>query len=210
MGMDIHIDGVQGIVEVDPSTTLEETLDKVRKAVFSSRRRVVSFSLDGEELTRERQKELSKTRTAQFGRLEVATINPYEASLSVMNELLQNFEKLENAYQSAADKFREGNNEEAIKILRVCVDFWRMTFNGIEYATVLLDLKIDRMQVDGRPVNQWLQVLLDVGGRTFQAIQAGDALRMADLSQYEMKPLIPTFKRIVEEVAGAVRDASIR
>lgn len=207
--MDIHIDGVQGIVEADPGATLAETLDKVRKAVVSSRRRVVSFSLDGEDLTRDRQKELSKTRAGQFGRLEVVTINPYEASLAVMNELLQNFEKLENAYQSAADKFREGNHEDAIKILRVCVDFWRMTFNGIEYATVLLDLRIDRMNVDGRPVNEWLQVLLEVGGRTFQAIQAGDPLRMADLSQYEMKPLIPTFKRIVEAVAAAVREASV-
>lgn len=208
--MDIRIDGVQGLVEPDPGATLEETLDKVRKAVFRSRRRVVSFSLDGEELTRQRQKELSRTRAEQFGRLEVATINPYEASLAVMNELLQNFERLENAYQSVADRFREGQNEEALRILRVCVDFWRMTFNGIEYAAVLLDLKIDQMRVDGRSVAEWLQVLLDVGGRTFQSIQAGDAVRLADLSQYEMKPLIPTFRRVVEEVAGAVRRASIQ
>ncbi|HLF92959.1 MAG TPA: hypothetical protein VJB14_05835 [Planctomycetota bacterium] len=199
--MDVVIDGERGKLVPPPTATFERLFKDVRAHVFASRRIVLSMTLDGQDLSWGRQEALKPEVPKAGALLEVRTADSVQFSLETIANLTEHVGNLEQSHEQAAAKMIAGAYKDAMQLLAGCFEGWKVLVSGIRQMANLTAIDLSTLTAGKATVDQVIQETVDSLVRFKEAFDQKDVVRIGDLSQYELKPLLGSW-RLVLEVIG--------
>lgn len=199
--MDVVIDGERGKVVPEPDAPFERIFKGVRAHVFATRRIVLSMALDGQELSWGRQEALKPEVPKAGALLEVKTADSIQFSLETVANLTEHVANLEQGHEGAAAKMIAGAYKDALQLLAGCFEGWKVLVSGIRQMANLTSIDLATLTAGKATVDQVIQETLDSLVRFKEAFDQKDVVRIGDLAQYELKPLLGSW-RLVLEVIG--------
>jgi hypothetical protein len=206
--MEVVVDGTTGLGIGPDETSLKAVFESLRKSASSRRRLVVSLTLDGEVLSRERQEALAGSTAAGYSLLEVRTIDPFQISLDTLAGLRAHSENLERAHREAAELVVAGEYQKALRKFDECFHGWDILVRAVCDVGNLTSADFKTLQAGGLPVETGIRKLQDALLRFRTAFELKDVVRIADIVRHELGPLIGEWTGILEALSRHVARAS--
>lgn len=196
--MEIAVDGV--VQTVAGEATLREILDRARFNIFKANRVITAIRLDGEELTREREKATAPTPASEYGRIEFTTACPYELSIATLKEIRPTLDNLERHHLDAARLITEGKGADALKILNGCFSAWDDILMCLKNISLIAKVDLTTIDAGGGRIAARISKLGEVLRNFKAAFAAQDIVRIRDIAQYELHPLIKEWGDVIDAV----------
>lgn len=186
---------INGAETQDPSFQ-GDTLGDVLNAILESRKDsyVRRVWLDGEEVPSSTPDTL-KTSASSIGLLEL--------ELGMLKDLLANnlvnareyLERLIPGFQTAADLFRMGNEQEANK-------YYLQILDGIDWFSqvVLTIVNAQENEAEGQSLEERQKKLTELMEQMLGANQNQDWVLLADLLEYEMVPFYKDWQEVLAQI----------
>lgn len=207
--MDVFIDGVAPPREGQGAILIRDYLNGLRQDLGARGRSIISITLDRRSLSRQEQDVLT-CRLEDEGRIDILTIDPVQTSLAAVQELKVHIARLEAAHIKGAEAIRAGNYSESFQRFSECFSLWQGIIAALDviYRAMGIDpstLSLGRSSMDLR-VKALHRAL--TGFR--EAFRQADGLRVADIAEYELKPMLDDWHGIVQALEEKVRAGSGR
>lgn len=202
--MEIVVDGATGWMTPEAGTTIAAVLDSIREQALRRRRAIVSFRLDGEDLTRERQGQLAASPAATYGLLEVKTVDPFELSLNTLYGLVQHLDNMEDAHRDAADLVRAGDYGRAAEKLEACFGGWEVVVHAVRDVSRVCGARLADLKAGKGTAEQLVLRLQGHLQRFRAAFDARDVVTVADVAEHELVPAIADWKAVVQALTEFV------
>ena len=204
--MEVVVDGRKGVIDIIGSQNLLSVIDVIRKHATDRKRVITSLELDGEQLSPERQAELSLKMVAEFKILDVKTAEPHEFSISILQELKPHLDNLDKIHTEAAMHIHSGNLKSALEKLHSSFLGWRAFFSGITGIGIITNINFGSIVVDGTSINDRLQKLTALLNKFAGAFTKQDIVSMGDIAEYELKPLVYDWYSVIDNIIKVVKE----
>lgn len=195
------MDGKRGVIEAVPSRPFRALFESLQKHAGGRNRVIVSMTLDGQEISRERRAALADTFPGETGLLEVRTADSHESVLQTLEDLRRYAEQMEGMHEEAATLMRAAKDREALEKFRECFLGWVLLVSGVAEIAALTRADLRAMQAGGVTVDARVRRIQEALMRIKEAFAAKDAGRVADRVQNELRPLLQEWGVIL----GALR-----
>jgi hypothetical protein len=193
--MEVVIDGSIGLVARGP--TFRDVLDTVRREVSGRRRIVVSFSLDGEVLGRERLEALSREAPAAGALLEVRTADPFKLALETLDGLKGHLNNLEKSLDTASRQYAAGEYTKTLEKLEECFHGWEILIRAVRDVGALAAADFFNLGAEGESVDLSLRRLQAALLRFETALETKDVSRLNDIARSELLPQVIRWRSVV-------------
>jgi hypothetical protein len=193
--MEIVIDGSIGLVAHGP--TFRDVLETVRREVSGRRRIVVSFSLDGEVLGRERLETLSKEAPAAGALLEVRTADPFKLALETLTGLRGHLANLEKTLDGACRQYQAGEYTKTLEKLEECFHGWEILIRAVRDVGTLAAADFFDLATEGESVDMSIRRLQASLLRFETAIETKDVPRLNEIARTELLPQVARWRAVV-------------
>jgi hypothetical protein len=202
--MEVVVDGRSGMNAPESGTTFQSIFEQQRRAATSRRRAVVSFVLDGEALSSERQADLSGQPPGSYGLLEVRTVDPFEVSVGTLTGLLGHLRNMDKTHDEAAIFAGSGEFAKALEKFDACFQGWDILIRAVRDVASLSSADLRTLKAGGTFVQDQIRLLQDALLRFSAAFEFKDVMRVADIVQNELKPRLADWKAVVEALSQHV------
>ncbi len=202
--MEVVVDGKFGLVAPEAGTTFREVFESLRRSAATRRRVVVSFVLDGEPITAEREGVLYDQPPGDYGLLEVRTIDPLQTAfdtLAGLNGHLRNMERLHGEAGAAA---ASGEYAKALEKFDACFNAWDILLRVVRDVASLSSADFRSLRAQGETVDVRLRELQDSLLRFSAALEFKDVMRIAEILQRELATALSGWKAVVEALGQHV------
>jgi len=196
--MEVVVDGKFGVTAPDTGTTFREVFDSQRRSAATRRRIVVSFTLDGELITPEREGVLYSQPPGDFGLLEVRTIDPFQMALDTLSGLGGLLGTMERLHAEAASFTAAGEYSRALEKFDACFNAWDILLRAVRDVASLSSADFRTLKAQGETVDVRLRELQDSLLRFSAALEFKDVMRIAEIVQGELKTALSRWKSVVE------------
>lgn len=203
--MKIEADGVVIQIEITNEMLLGSLFQQLKSHISVQNKIITDLNLDGEELTQERQKELANTKAINYKSLKLATVDVNETSLRVLNDLRNQLGNLDSVLEQAHLQISRGDTQNALKTLQVCFEFWQTLLRGVDHITILKSIDLSQFVIDGEGGFAILQKLIQAFSRFNDAFKKQDIVLMADITQFELRPLVPKWEKIIDMLINKIK-----
>lgn len=210
--MEIIVDGQARPVTSGGDQRFKALFDSIAASAAASKRVVVSISLDGKILSRVRQAELGPQPTPSTGRLEIVTANPYRLSIETLDGVAGLIGQVQELHELAAQQVIAAKYQDAMKSLDQCFECWLILVNAVKDVANTVSVDLRSVKLEGEPADARVRKVQDALVKFKEAFEKKDAVRLGDIAQYELAPLLSTWKELMEAlrrhlagVAGASR-----
>ena len=197
--MQIFVDDIPDLASADPGSRLGPLLAQIRQWLNGEGLAVREWVLDGEALTSARQAELSDRPVDAFGRLDVRTSDRFELSLDLISGAQRALAALAKKHVRTAGLFQEGREAEALLALRECIDDWNGLMERTGASSAICGVPLS--ETARSRLRELAGVLAQVDG----AFRQGDALRLADLVEHDLRPRLADWETLLDGQIEAVR-----
>lgn len=177
----------------------------LRSQLGSQGRALVSVQLDGKEISRSRQDQLADQVPADSARLEIVTADPIQLSLTTLEGLSEQLPDVERLHQRCAELVIAGNYKEALKQLDECFSCWVVLVESVKDSGELLHLEFRKIPVGNATAADLILKVRDALIRFKAAFDGRDVVRIGDISQYELQPLLGEWKQFLRIVCEHAR-----
>jgi hypothetical protein len=202
--MEVVVDGKTGMNAPETGTTFQVIFEGLRKTVASRRRAIVSFILDGEVLSVERQADLAGQPPGTYGLLEVRTVDPFEFSVGTLTGLLSHLKNMERTHDEAAACVSSGEFSKALEKFDACFQGWDILIRAVRDVAGLSSADIRSLKAGASTVQDRIRALQDTLLRFSAAFEFKDVMRIAEIVQNELKPHLAEWKAVVEALSQHV------
>lgn len=206
--MEVVVDGKTGLVTPDADARFGAIFDSLRRTAASRCRVIVSFTLDGELLSRERQSGLAAETTADFSLLEVRTVDPFQVSIETLSGLLSHLGNIEKAHASAASLADEGASTQALERLDDCLHGWDILLRAVRDVGSLTSAEFRTLPVGQETVEVRLKRLQAALLKFKTAFEFENAAQVAEVAESDLRPLLPEWRGVIEVLGQFVARAS--
>jgi hypothetical protein len=203
--MNLVVDGVENPVPFEPGMPLGVVLERVDSYLSTRKRMMVSVCIDGhglspEELGRESARTVDAVQTIQVSSEPAATLA--DATLSEVEEHLP---ALSQTVKELATLFQQDKVAEGLEGCKRVTEIWMEIVARERRAAGALQLNLDELEVDGKPINEHHVELNEFLQEALQAMERSDYLLLGDLLEHELAPRLDTELEIVNELRKVVR-----
>lgn len=204
--VDIAIEGK--LEHIPEGALLGGVVDAARVNIMKSGMVITGFILDGVDLTREKEKEFREKPVENFTLLEVKAASPHELSLNTLNEIKPCLENLRQHHLRAAELVSAGNYRQSMTVLNECFAAWEDIIKGIKNVASVSKIDVIGQDFDGGRLTEKIGKLGEVLRNFQNAMATQDVVRMKDISEYEVQPLIADWNTVVDKLISAVAKKS--
>ncbi len=198
------MDGRSGMNAPESGVTFQALFESLRKAAMSRRRAVVSFTLDGEVLSVERQADLSGQAPGPYGLLEVRTVDPFDFSINTLTGLLGHLKNMGKAHEEAAIFVASGEYSKALEKFDACFQGWDILVRAVRDVASLSSADIRSLKAGGTSVQEQIRLVQDILLRFSAAFEFKDVMRVAEIVQSELKPRLGDWKAVLDALSQHV------
>ena len=182
--------------------------ESVRRTAVSRRRVIVSVVLDGEVLTPERQGLLAERASADFGLLEIKTIDPIRLSLETLTGLLGHVKNMERTQGEAATAAESGEYAKALEKFDAVFNGWDILLRAVRDVGSLSTADFREMKAGGESVEVRIRELQDALVRFSASLEYKDVPSITDIIANELNRSIGHWREIVECLSKHVAKVS--
>ena len=202
--MEVVVDGKFGLVAPETGTTFREVFDSLRRSAASRRRIVVSFTLDGEVLSAEREGVLYGQPPGEYGLLEVRTIDPFQMAQDTLAGLSGHLRNMEKLHQEAGASTASGEYSKALEKFDACFNGWDILLRAVRDVASLSSADLKTLKAGGDTVDVRIRELQDSLLRFSAALEFKDVMRIAEIVQSELGTALVRWKAVVEALGQHV------
>jgi hypothetical protein len=197
--MEVVVDGRTGMgVPDEGGVTFQALFDALRRAAARKRRVVVSWTLDGEPLTPERQADLSGQPTKAYGLLEVKTADPQEVAGPTLRGLRGHLENLARVHDEAIACMASGEYARALGKFDDCFHGWDILLRAVRDLGSLASVDFKALRSGGESLELRVRDLQESLLRFGAAVEFKDADRILSLLRDELKPQLSDWREVLE------------
>ena len=182
---------------VEPAT-VSQLLDRAKAGLVGTGRLLVSLRCDGETLSETRLESILEEPASRFGRLELYSDRPKTLVLEALTATRRSFGESFANLRETSDALATGDGPAAMSSLAVCVDAWNKAQEAIIKGGGLLGVDFESLQLDGRPVAEWLTELLERLRDLKDAVANRDHVLLADILRYEFDDVLQRWERMLD------------
>lgn len=202
--MEVVVDGRSGMNAPESGITFQALFETLRKGAMSRRRAVVSFTLDGEVLSVERQAELAGQAPGSYGLMEVRTVDPFDFSLNTLTGLVGHLKNMEKTHTEASASVEAGEFSKALEKFDACYQGWDILVRAVRDVASLSSADIRTLKAGGNSVQEQIRLLQDTLLRFSAAFEFKDVMRVAEIVQDELKPRLGDWKAVLDALSQHV------
>lgn len=192
--MEVYLDGAAVQVPEKMPETVGDLVGQVA-AEIDSKRRVIGVSLNGEDITGQRERHLEPM--PEDGKLELTTGLASALALDTLGSIEEFHAALLKELSRASDEFRMGSFEKANDVFARCMDGLQVLLNTTLSVASLLQVEVEEIQTGEQTLADNTGKISRILDELIEAQTNRDGILIADLVEYELNPLL-------EDWAGAV------
>lgn len=176
------------------------TVGQVLARLHQSNRLVLSFLIDGQAPAAG---ELAAAKLLPLANhtLYVETADLRQTAKDALAHADHQLQQADDLRHQAADLFRTGKWNEALKPLLDCMALWDKTRQAVLTVSQLFHFDLDRVRIDSRPLSQMLEEFASQLRDIQSAIGQADLVRLTDLLTYEVNQSIGWWRTCVQILA---------
>lgn len=198
--MEVVVDGRTGLSTPGGNADFRTVCESVRRAVSSRKRMVVSMILDGEVLSAERQAMLAARSAADFGLLEVRTIDPLHLSRETLAGLLAHVGNMEKTQAEAAAAAEGGEYAKALEKFDAVFNGWDILLRAVRDVGALAAVDFRSLLAGGAPVDLRIRELQDALVRFSASLEYKDVPAIAEIIGNELRKALGHWRSVVESL----------
>ncbi|MFH1418566.1 MAG: hypothetical protein ABII12_09820 [Planctomycetota bacterium] len=195
--MTVYLDD-SALDSTDESATLAQTIDIAKAKLVGSDGMIVGVRCDGEDIPPDRLDEVLPQPLSRYGRVDLLSACPREVVVAALRDVRTALEETFVGVKSSAEALAGGHVSKAMQSLSECLSVWGRAHASVMESCSLLGLRLDDMQIDGRPIVDWLVDLSDKLRGIKGAIEARDHVLLGDMLRYEMEETLDAWDRTIE------------
>ena len=203
--MEVVVDGRMGHSSAPQgAATFRSVLDAVRKTIASRKRIVVSMLLDGESLSPERQGMLAERKAADFGLLEVRTVDPLRLSVETLNGLPAHVKNMDRTQREAAAAADAGEYAKALEKFDAVFNGWDILLRAVRDVGALSGADFHALQSGPIPVESRIRELQDALVRFSASLEYKDVPAISEIIAKELSVALTHWRAIVDSLGQHV------
>jgi hypothetical protein len=198
MIMNIAIDGSLETVPLESNPSLGELFAQLRGWCGARKRVLVSVKVDGRAL------ELRSETAAEKvppGTLAVSTSASSTFALKMIGDLRTHLGALAGHHDEAAQLTVAAKYEGAMKAFEGCFKGWALLTGAMQELGRLLQADFKALDCGGGSAESLILKVVDSLTRFKEGFRKSDAVLLGDIAQYELKPQLEEWGRIVDALA---------
>jgi hypothetical protein len=186
----------------DLAAVLEQASDRLAE----SGRLVVEVQRDGKTLSAA---DLDEQQNTLIGDSDwrLYSVDPRELAVQTLEQVAQRLDEARLAQAEAAELFQEDRAAEALKQITDAIDAWQESQQAVRQTAALVGIELDGRCVDGQPVEQIINLMVDQLKELRDLLTAGDTVALADALAYEWPQTIDRWQALVGQMIEWVADA---
>jgi len=202
--MEVVIDGNTGLASARTAPTFGAVFETVRREVAGRRRMVVSYSLDGEVLGKERQDALLDQAPAPDALLEVRTADPLKLALETLAGVKGHLANIDRALETAAAQYAAGEYIKTLEKLEECFHGWEILIRAVRDIGTLSSADFFRIWAAGDSVDLSIRRLQAALLRFETALETKDVPRLSDIARDELRPQVEKWRLVVSALGDHI------
>ena len=195
--MTVYLDD-NALDSTNESATLAQTIDIAKAKLVDTDGMIVGVRCDGEDIPPDRLDEVLPQPLSRYGRVDLISACPREVVVAALRDVRTTLEETFVGVKSSAEALAAGHVSNAMQSLSECLSVWGRAHCSVMESCSLLGLRLDDMEIDGRPIVDWLVGLSDKLRGIKGAIEARDHVLLGDMLRYEMEETLDAWDRTIE------------
>lgn len=209
--MEIRINGDAEMIGPGECTSMGQLLVELRVFLANNQLAITRLSLDGEELSGEREAGVVNDRPDEYESLDIRAVGVHGLALSILDGARKLLPSIGDNFVQVAGGLIAGRQREALSLLEQGLDACSSVIQSFEDMRKLFTLDLGAIQLGDESMAQKTsrmhQFLLEIGA----AISIQDMVTVSDLLEYELSPLIETWQEATFVLEKLIReDARIK
>lgn len=186
------------------SDNLDSVLQEVALHLAGLGRVLVEVKLNGRALVGD---ELDQREKEPLGDAELRLIStdPHDLAVSTLQHTHSRLDDAGHAQSQAADLLQQDQTEAAMDQVGEAIQAWLQVQQAVQQSAGLIGINLDEKTIDGEPITQLIQNLVDQLKQLREVITASDLVGLADALAYEWPETIGQWHRLVEELIGWIQ-----
>ena len=182
---------------------LAAVLEAAKSHLNASGRVVVEVAIDGQALS---EADLAGQESVALDGKEVRlySADPAELAVATLNGIRQRLGEAAESQDRAAELFQADKAGEALAQIGTVIEAWLQTQQAVLNSAMLLEIDLEAFAVDGRPLREFTDELLERLNELRELIEAGDTVSLADALAYEWPELTNRWDRLVEKLVESI------
>jgi hypothetical protein len=199
--MEVVVDGKTGLMMPDEGTTLQAIFHTLRA---SSRRTIVSFTLDGILLSPERQSALGPDQPGKYALLEVRTVDPFDYSLRTLTGLLNHLKNIERSHEETIACAAAGEYARTLDKAEICFYGWDILLRAVRDVGTLSAADFKGLDAAGATVAVRIRDLQDALLLLASALEAKEMPRISEMIRGGFQSRLGEWRSVLEALARHV------
>ncbi len=195
--MTVYLDD-NALDSTDTSATLAQTIDTAKAKLVAPDGMIVGIRCDGETIPPDRLDEVLPQPLSRYGRIDLVSARPREVVVAALNDVRTELQETFAGVKSSAEALAAGHISNAMQALSECLGSWGRAHRCVMESSSLLELSLDTLQIDDRPMVDWLVELSEKLRGIKGAIEARDHVLLGDMLRYEMDETLDAWDRTIE------------
>ena len=167
------------------AATVGGAIDEVSDIAARNGRMVVELTINGENMSGEMLEAILDRIGVDGDELRMVTADPCELAVDVLGQIRGTISEIMGLQQEAADLLQQDDTSAAFEKLGQLISNWLNVQQAISQSTSLVGLKLDDIEVEGSPVSDLTNELLEQLRTLKELIEGKDMITLADVLEYE-------------------------
>ncbi|MHC4809521.1 MAG: hypothetical protein ACYTEV_04055 [Planctomycetota bacterium] len=186
------------------ATTVQEALAAAAARAEACGRLIVEVMVDGTPWgSDELGSEACCGRTADEVRL--TSIDRRELVSTTLGDAAEALARIDEGQRAAAESLQSGDTAGGMGRLAECLHLWLMVQEAVDMSLRAMDLRIDSVEHEGRPVSECIGELQQKLRGVRDALAGRDTVALADTLLYELPSVIEWWRAVLGTVQRTVR-----
>jgi hypothetical protein len=187
-----------------PATTVQEALAAAAARAEAGGRLIVEVMVDGTPWGSE---QLASEECCGRPAEEVRLISADRRELvsTALGDAAETLSRIDEGQRAAAELLQGGDTTGGMSRLAECLHLWLLVQEAVDMSLRAMDLRIDAVEHDGRPVSECIGELQSKLRGVRDALAGRDTVTLADTLLYELPAVIEWWRAVLGTVQRTVR-----
>lgn len=181
---------------------LEEVIVEIQERFIPPGQQLFQVHVNGEFFSERYPRESRYLDIGEISRLEVKTVSDEELTRFILQDAVRQADILLQGLEKSASLFRQGNEEEANHLFAQVVEALRWLLKIGESAGQVMGAGQEKIPAGKVSLSRYLSDLEDLLEEMLEISEDEDYVMLADLLEYELRPMVQEWQEILQEIAG--------
>lgn len=188
-----------------PGDDLGTVLAAARQRLEGDGRVVIEVAMDGQTLSAEELEHQDQLPVPADSEVRLYTADPAALSVQTLEQVRAGLSHAADLQDQAADLLQQDQTRAAMEKVGQVVEIWLQVQQAVLHAAMLTGVNLDELKVDGVPLSESTQDLIDKLHALKDAINQQDTVGLADALGYEWPEVVDRWDRLVGELIARIQ-----